>query len=71
MHPVQTMSNGAMGNGVMDPSGTINPAALDSAGMLAFSYSERASPLCLSSNNKHSPEGTLVPASCYIRRSFP
>lgn len=33
MHPVQALSNGGIGNGIMDPSGTINPAALNSAGM--------------------------------------
>ncbi|KAF2018683.1 hypothetical protein BU24DRAFT_430835 [Aaosphaeria arxii CBS 175.79] len=32
MHPVQAMSNGGIGNGIMDTSGTINPAALNSAG---------------------------------------
>lgn len=32
MHPVQALSNGAIGNGIMDPSATINPAALSSAG---------------------------------------
>ncbi|KAF2869878.1 chromatin remodelling complex Rsc7/Swp82 subunit-domain-containing protein [Massariosphaeria phaeospora] len=34
MHPVQTLSNGGIANGIMDPSGTINPAALGSAGVL-------------------------------------
>jgi hypothetical protein len=32
MHPVQTLSNGGIGNVIMDPTGTINPAALNSAG---------------------------------------
>lgn len=34
MHPVRTLSNGGIGNGIMDPTGTINPAALNSAGVL-------------------------------------
>ncbi|PVI08550.1 hypothetical protein DM02DRAFT_510464 [Periconia macrospinosa] len=35
MHSVQALSNGgSIGNGIMDPSATINPAALDSAGAL-------------------------------------
>ncbi|KAH6392464.1 hypothetical protein HBI14_198700 [Parastagonospora nodorum] len=35
-HPVQTMSmsNGGIGNGIMDPSGTIDPSALNAAGVL-------------------------------------
>lgn len=33
MHPVQALSNG-IGNGIMDPTGTINPAALASSGVL-------------------------------------
>ncbi|KAH7085737.1 chromatin remodelling complex Rsc7/Swp82 subunit-domain-containing protein [Paraphoma chrysanthemicola] len=35
MQPVHTMSNGGMGNGIMDPSATIDPSALNAAGMLA------------------------------------
>lgn len=33
-HPLQTMSmpNGGIGNGIMDPSGTIDPSALNAAG---------------------------------------
>ncbi|KAF1968633.1 hypothetical protein BU23DRAFT_259903 [Bimuria novae-zelandiae CBS 107.79] len=35
VHPVQSMSNGAIGNGLnMDPSGTINPAALNPADLV-------------------------------------
>jgi hypothetical protein len=33
-HPVSALSNGGLGNGMMDGSGTINPAALNSSGML-------------------------------------
>lgn len=35
MHPAHTMSNGSIGNGIMDLPGTIDPSALDSAGNLA------------------------------------
>ncbi|XPS98064.1 hypothetical protein M3J09_007278 [Ascochyta lentis] len=35
VHPVHTMSNGSIGNGVMDLQGTIDPSALNSAGVLA------------------------------------
>ena len=32
MHPVTALTNGGIGNGIMDGSGTINPAALNSSG---------------------------------------
>jgi hypothetical protein len=38
-HPVSALSNGGLGNGMMDGSGTINPAALNSSGMLHISPS--------------------------------
>lgn len=34
MHPVTALTNGGIGNGMMDGSGTINPAALNSQGAL-------------------------------------
>ncbi|KAF2706828.1 hypothetical protein K504DRAFT_385358 [Pleomassaria siparia CBS 279.74] len=34
IHPVQTLSNGGIGNGIMDPTGTINPATLNPPGAL-------------------------------------
>jgi hypothetical protein len=37
-HPVQTMSNGGIGNGIMDPTGTIDPSALNAAGTLLVSH---------------------------------
>ncbi|KAF2274549.1 uncharacterized protein EI97DRAFT_460124 [Westerdykella ornata] len=43
MHPVQALSsNASIGNGIMDPSGTINPAALNSAAGFAGSPSQQA-----------------------------
>jgi hypothetical protein len=35
VHPAPTMSNGGIGNGIMDPSGTIDPSALNAAGTSA------------------------------------
>ncbi|KAL6706478.1 hypothetical protein ACN47E_005417 [Coniothyrium glycines] len=35
VHPVQVMSNAGMGNGIMDPHGTIDPSALNPAGLVA------------------------------------
>jgi hypothetical protein len=42
-HPVQTMSmsNGGIGNGIMDPSGTIDPSALNAAGTFVDCLSRR------------------------------
>jgi hypothetical protein len=34
MQPVQAVANGPIGNGIMDPSGTINPQALNSTGLV-------------------------------------
>ncbi|OCK73926.1 hypothetical protein K432DRAFT_410296 [Lepidopterella palustris CBS 459.81] len=42
-HPVSALTNGGIGNGMMDGSGTINPAALNSSGVLAAPPSAVAS----------------------------
>jgi len=44
MHPVHPMSNGGIGNGIMDASGTINPAALNPAGTSRAFLTLRARP---------------------------
>jgi hypothetical protein len=46
-HPVSALSNGGLGNGMMDGSGTINPAALNSSGMLRISPSPISEKLCV------------------------
>lgn len=37
VHPVQIMSNGGIGNGIMDPHGTIDPSALSPPGLVGAS----------------------------------
>lgn len=62
MHPIQAMSNGGIGNGIMDPSGTINPAALNSAGMdRAFLCFQRG-PVGAQNHQQSSQDDTLAPA---------
>jgi hypothetical protein len=71
MHSVQTLSNG-VGNGIMDPTGTINPAALNSAGkMMIFGGVSRASSPRWAHNPiaKPSQDDTFTSSRiCYIRR---
>lgn len=71
------MSNGGMGNGIMDPTGTIDPSALNSAGKTA-SARLLASAIALPVVGLHKPSGSWArPVTVtgvrirYIRSSLP
>ncbi|KAF2264532.1 hypothetical protein CC78DRAFT_229044 [Lojkania enalia] len=57
MHPVP-LTNGGIGNGIMDPSGTINPAALNSAGVLASAPQSVAQQTSRGIKRSRSPENS-------------
>ncbi|KAF2856110.1 hypothetical protein T440DRAFT_98108 [Plenodomus tracheiphilus IPT5] len=57
VHPVQVMSNGGIGNGIMDhPSGTIDPSALNAAGGLVGPPQAGAQPHARGLKRSRSPE---------------
>ncbi|KAF2691092.1 hypothetical protein K458DRAFT_67069 [Lentithecium fluviatile CBS 122367] len=58
MHPIHALSNGGLGNGIMDSSGTINPAALNPAGVLVNTSQTVAPPPSRGIKRSRSPENS-------------